>query len=112
MIDVLKTDCCALDFCNIDRVFLELRQNNCESILDPECFSFDRDALLKMLVMLNRMGNFSTRVDSFPFDGIDHIVWTFVAESHSCKGRKVEMNNIWYAIPCMILVCGNQSGGA
>ncbi len=35
-----------------------------------------------MLIMLNGIGDFSTRIDSFPFDGIDHVVWTFIAESH------------------------------
>ena len=46
-----------------------------------------------MLIVFNSIGDLTTRVDSFPFDGIDHVVWAFVAESHRILVKKLKVNS-------------------
>ena len=49
-----------LDFSNIDRVFLELCQNDSHSILEPESLTFDGDASLKFFIVLDGMLYFTS----------------------------------------------------
>ncbi len=74
-----------LDLCDIDRVFLEFRKNDRESILEPESLTFNNNTLLEVLVMLDSMRDFPTRIHSFSFDGVYHVVRTFIAESHNSE---------------------------
>jgi len=68
---------------NIDRILFEFRKNDFHSILKPESFTFYSNTLLEVLVMLDSIGEFSTRIYTLAFNRVYHVVWTFIAESHS-----------------------------
>ena len=77
-----------LDFSNVDRILLELSKNTSHSIFEPESFPFELDTLDECFVVFDRMSDLPTRFCSFAIYGIDHVVGTFVAESH----RIVKLN--------------------
>ena len=79
-----------LDFSNINCVFLEFCEYSCHSILEPQSISFKFNTLKKKLVMLDSISEFSTRFCSFSIYCIDHIVGTFIAESHSNSKLKIK----------------------
>jgi hypothetical protein len=72
-----------LDFGNVNCILLELRKYFCHSILEPEGISFEFNTLEKRLVMLDSMTKFPTRFCPFSVYCIDHIVWAFIAKSHT-----------------------------
>lgn len=73
----------SLDFSNINCILLELRKNLCHSILEPESVPFELNTFEKELIVLDSISKFPTRFCPLSVYCIDHIVWAFIAKSHT-----------------------------
>ena len=71
-----------LNFSNINSVLFEFCEDNTHCIFDPKSFSFDFFSGEELLIVCDSVLDFSSRICSLSLYRVDHIMGTFVTNSH------------------------------
>ncbi len=74
-----------LNLVRVYRVLLKFCENKTHGILEPKSLSFNANSSLKLFIMLDSILDFSSRIHTLPFYGIDEIVRTLITKSHRSK---------------------------